>query len=90
MVEIQTQQMVLTILKLIEQHGSINFRDLMIRLPELGAQNVWDTLKYLQKETIIENVKISNRKNKWQIQRWYMTKQDIDKETIVEARVKTK
>ena len=59
------------ILRLIEQlNRPITFRDLMIRLPDCGAQNVWDTLRRLQKATIIELVKMSNRKTGWRIQHW--------------------
>jgi hypothetical protein len=57
------------VLKLIEQGGPVTFRDLMIRLPDsIDAQDVWNSLKYLQKARIVEPIKISRKKMGYKIQ----------------------
>lgn len=68
------------ILRLMKQHGRpVSFRDLTVRLPDsIGAQEIWDTLRRLQTATIIEDIKISNKKRRWQIQHWYASDKQVE------------
>jgi Fe2+ or Zn2+ uptake regulation protein len=57
------------ILQLMEQYQPMTFRDIMIRLPDsIDANSVWGALKSLQEKTIIESIRVSNRKSAWKIQ----------------------
>jgi hypothetical protein len=60
------------ILEIIKKNGPISFRNIMVKLPDVGAQDVWSALKELRYRLgAIELIKISNRKVAYQIQYGY-------------------
>lgn len=70
-IKVINEQIVEDILKLIQQqNGPISFRQLAV-MTHYDPQQIWWSLRHLQKEKIIESCKISNTKSAWKLQHWY-------------------
>ena len=74
----QTQQeikpneaIIIHLIKVLQENPRISFRQLLI-ISNLSPQNIWDTLRYLQKKNIAEPIKLSRSKTAWQLQRWFI------------------
>jgi transcription initiation factor IIE alpha subunit len=69
--QLVNQGIVTAILKKVQEHPRITFRQLMIELM-LDPQDIWNSLRMLQERQVIEAVKVSNTKTGWQVQCWYV------------------
>ena len=67
--EIINETIVGYVLEIIKRNGRVTFRDMMVNLPDsIGAQDVWNALKYLQETKAIDAVKISRKKTRYKLQ----------------------
>jgi Fe2+ or Zn2+ uptake regulation protein len=65
----KNEEVAIAILKLLqkEKNQLLTFRDIMVGLRDTGTQEIWNSLRYLQQEKIIESVKVSNRHGRYNI-----------------------
>jgi hypothetical protein len=66
------EQIIVDIVKLIEQHQRATFRDLRIGLSDsVTTQEIWALLRILQGRKVIESCKISNTRTGYKLQYAY-------------------
>jgi Fe2+ or Zn2+ uptake regulation protein len=69
-IKLKLNEIIITIIKQ-SPNQRATFRDLAIRLPDTWVQDIFYALRVLQKNKVIESVKVSNRKSAYKLQHWY-------------------